>query len=233
MLRHVTRLWTDALDFIYPPRCLACAAGEQAPETPHLCVACLQALDAEPMPPPVDFVEQFLRRGLQKAFDECRAAWHYSEKMQRLVHAMKYEGKLSIARLLAKGMSMRMNHLNHAPGESMVIVPVPMHARRRRERGYNQSALLASELSKWWKLRVDAKSLRRVRDTLQQALLSAEERHRNVEDAFAATPPDAFVNKTVFLIDDVVTTGSTMNACAQALKSAGAARVCVLAAARA
>lgn len=233
MLRRLSRLGAAIIDFVYPPQCLACSADEHAPESPHLCATCLDALYTEAVPPPFDLAAQFIHRGLRVYFEECLAAWPFSEKVQRLMHAMKYEGKRSLARLLAKGMSTRIAHLHGESPDSTVIVPVPMHPRRRRERGYNHSALLANELSNLWKMPVNVKALRRVRDTPQQALLSADERRRNVQDAFAVKPPGAFVNKRILLIDDVVTTGSTINACANALKSAGAVRVWVIAAARA
>jgi ComF family protein len=135
--------------------------------------------------------------------------------------------------LLAKGMSARIGPLTFSTPENAVLVPVSMHPRRQRERGYNQSALLARELSKLWTIALEVDALRRVRDTPQQALLSAEERRHNVKDAFVVKQAGVFMGKTILLIDDVVTTGSTINACAEALKSAGASRVCVLAAARA
>jgi len=146
---------------------------------------------------------------------------------------MKYEAKLSIARLLAKGMCERIDLSNFVTLSDVILAPVPLHPRRRRERGYNQSELLAKELAKAWNIPLNAKALRRARDTAQQALLSAEERHSNVQGAFTISPPDFFKSKNVLLIDDVLTTGSTVNACAEALKAAGAVRVLVLALARA
>jgi ComF family protein len=167
------------------------------------------------------------------SFDECHAAWPYSEKMQRLIHAMKYEGKPSIARLLAKGISSRVHHLNLSSRENVVIVPVPMHSRRQRERGYNQSALIAFELAALWNLPVNSKSLYRIRDTPPQALLSGDERLQNVQDAFRVQPATVFVSWDILLVDDVVTTGSTIDACAQALKMNGARCVYIVAAAHA
>ncbi len=233
MLRRFIRLWDEVLDFVYPPKCLACFADEHARGTPHLCKGCFESLYAETVPAPIDYSEQFTNLGRQTSFDECHAAWPYSEKMQRLIHAMKYDGKPSIARLLAKGISSRVNHLKLPSRENVVIVPVPMHSRRQRERGYNQSALIAIELAALWKLPVNTKSLRRMRDTPQQALLSADERRRNVHDAFRVQPATAFVSRDILLVDDVVTTGSTVNACAEALRAGGVLRIFIAAAAHA
>jgi ComF family protein len=233
MIHHLSRLWNDALDFIYPPQCIICSAGEHAPQTPHLCQPCLNVLFDEPVPPPFDLAAQLSDRGVKSFFDESYAAWPFSEMVQKLVHAMKYEDKPLMARLLARGMSQRIDLDHRFSFFEFILAPVPMHPRRRRERGYNQSELLAQEMAGAWDMPLNTKALRRARDTVQQALLSAEERRSNVEGAFAIKPPDFFKNKNVILIDDVLTTGSTVNACAEALKTAGAVRVLVLTVARA
>ncbi len=233
MLHHFARLWNDTLDFIYPPQCILCSAGEHAQQTYHLCETCLDSLFNEPIPPPLDIAEQLSERGVKPFFDESYAAWSFSEMVQKLVHAMKYEAKPSMARLLARGICERIDLNSHASLSDAVLAPVPMHPRRRRERGYNQSELLAKEMAVTWTLPLNTQALRRARDTVQQALLSAEERHSNVKGAFAINPPDVFRNKHVLLIDDVLTTGSTANACAEALRYAGAIRISVLAVARA
>jgi ComF family protein len=222
------------LDFIYPPQCLICAAAEHATLTPHLCEGCVHALFAEPSVPPFDLRDSLDRHGTSPPVDACHAAWPFSETMQKIVHAMKYGSKPSLGRLLAKGMSRRIDGRMFCRSPESVIAPVPMHTRRQRERGYNQSAVLARELARCWNLPLNLKALRRRRDTVQQALLpTAAERHINVQDAFHVKPLEVFAHKTVLLVDDVVTTGSTANSCAEALKSAGATRVYVLAAARA
>lgn len=244
MLRCLTRFVAEAMDFVYPPQCLICSAGERTPETPHLCSACLAALHAEAPPPAIGFAAQIApapagppglaaARGLVAYVDECHAAWPFSEKMQQVVHAMKYDGKRSLARLLARGMATRLVRDKDAMRGNTVIVPVPMHRRRQRERGYNHSALLAGELARLWHLPLEARALRRVRDTLQQALLPAADRPRNVDGAFAVKPPNAFGDLSILLVDDIVTTGSTANSCARVLKDAGAVCVCVMAVARA
>jgi len=233
MLHHLTRLWNDTLDFIYPPHCIACSVGEHSSQTHLLCQACLDSLHDEPLPPQFDLAGQLSERGVKPFFDESYAAWSFSERVQKLVHAMKYEAKSSMARVLARGICERIDLNNHASLSDVVLAPVPMHPRRRRERGYNQSELLAEEMAGVLGMPLNTKALRRARDTEQQALLSAEERHSNVKGAFAIRPPDFFKSKNVLLIDDVLTTGSTVNACAEALKAAGAVRVLVLAVARA
>jgi ComF family protein len=108
-----------------------------------------------------------------------------------------------------------------------VVVPVPLHHSRRRERGYDQSALLARGVARRLDLVYDDQVLRRARRTRQQTNLDARDRRRNVEDAFKSTMP--LEDETILLVDDVITTGSTMEAAAVALRKTGAAQVHALA----
>jgi ComF family protein len=144
------------------------------------------------------------------------------------VHSLKYHGVRAAAPQLGQLLTQYL--MSHpVPGE--VMVPVPLHSRRLRSRGYNQSALLAREVSKLTGLPVREDLLARVKDAPPQVrTASLQERRRNVSDSFECIG-DA-VRRAVLLVDDVVTTGSTMSACAAALKSAGATSVWGLALAR-
>jgi len=141
--------------------------------------------------------------------------------MREAVHRLKYGNLRAVAAPLAGLMG---EYLESSPLEAEVLVPVPLHPRRLRERGYNQSALLANELAKLIGLPVDETSLRRVKFVLPQARTgSVEERRTNVAGVFACT--GGVKGKRVVLIDDVSTSGATLNSCASALKSAGASAV--------
>ena len=109
---------------------------------------------------------------------------------------------------------------HHYDLDADVLVPVPLHFSRVKERGYNQSELLANELGKLLGLPINNSTLQRIRKTKSQMRLGAEERHKNVIGAFACADKQ-LVNQKVLLIDDVCTTGSTLDACAAALKQAG------------
>ena len=110
----------------------------------------------------------------------------------------------------------------------MVLVPVPLHPRRRLERGYNQTELLARELQRRTRLEVAARALVRRKETAPQAGLSAAARRRNVTGAFAVRQRPRVAGRVVVLLDDVWTTGATALACARILKEAGAAEVRLL-----
>lgn len=142
--------------------------------------------------------------------------------MRKAIHQLKYRNLKAIAPCLAELLAdyLRSNPL---PGE--VIVPVPLHPRRLRERGYNQSSLLARELSKRIDVPVIEDCLIRVKQAQPQVrAINAEERRRNVVDAFVCRE-GSVRGKQVILIDDVCTSGATLESCAVALKSKGATSV--------
>ena len=145
-----------------------------------------------------------------------------------MIHALKYQnlraGAPALGRLLAR-------YLESKPMDAELLVPVPLHPHRERKRGYNQSELLARELGKLVDRQVDTRLLRRTKDTLPQVSLGGhEERKRNIEGAFECVSDVA--GQHILLIDDVVTTGSTISAAAAALKDSGAKKVWGLALAR-
>jgi ComF family protein len=141
---------------------------------------------------------------------------------ESVVHALKYQGWPAVAGAMAR----RMGSLRFPPDvehERAALVPVPLAASRLRERGYNQSAELARALGAVWGLPVRDNLLERVRATKTQTRLTPGERHRNVSGAFRARAErDALRGLHLVLVDDVVTTAATLNACAAALHAGGA-----------
>jgi ComF family protein len=117
-------------------------------------------------------------------------------------------------------------------GQINLVLPVPLAPSRQRQRGYNQAALLAYPLALWLGLPYNRRALRRVRETTSQVGLSLNQRRENVSGAFQARP-EAVAGRCVLLVDDVLTTGSTLDAAAQALKQAGASQVFALVVSRA
>jgi ComF family protein len=121
--------------------------------------------------------------------------------------------------------------LNACPAE--LIVPVPLHPKRLRWRGFNQSVLLARQVSAVYKLPLDPFVLQRYRETPPQTQLNEEERHKNMRGAFVADPDRPVSGKTILLVDDVYTSGATVNECSRTLKQSGAKEIYVLTLARA
>jgi ComF family protein len=148
--------------------------------------------------------------------------WATSGSGQRIIHALKYDGWWRAA----DGMSTRMARLAwplDVVEERTALVPVPLAASRQRQRGYNQSECLARALAVSWGVPVRTDVLERARETQTQTRLSPEERIRNVRGAFRALPAarTGLGGAHVVLVDDVVTTAATLNACAGALHAAG------------
>jgi ComF family protein len=164
-------------------------------------------------------------RRTPRVIDRARAIGAYDGALRAVVHALKYEGRRSLARPL--GRLMRERGADMLAGAAWVV-PVPLHASRKRHRGFNQAADLARHMG------VPVLSaLRRVRATPTQTGLPAARRHGNLRDAFAPTRACATaVGAVVVLVDDVSTTGATLDACARTLKQAGVAEVRALTAAR-
>ena len=149
--------------------------------------------------------------------------WATVDTGQRIVHSLKYEGWWRVA----DGAAMRMARLDWPADvleERVALVPVPLAASRQRQRGYNQSECLARALAPLWKVPVRSDVLVRSRTTQTQTRLTPEERVRNVHGAFSATAATRTMLRGahVVLVDDVVTTAATLNACAAVLHDAGA-----------
>ncbi|MBE7550212.1 MAG: ComF family protein [Anaerolineales bacterium] len=154
--------------------------------------------------------------------DGIRSAAQFEDNPIRpAIHFLKYRNHTAVASILATLLAAAYRRYQLAVD---VLMPVPLHAARFRERGYNQSELLASAMGHRLNLPVDTKALYRTRATKSQMTLGVHERHQNVAEAFACSHVD-LSGQTVLLIDDVCTTGSTLDACAGALKKKGVAAV--------
>lgn len=157
--------------------------------------------------------------------DRARAIGAYDGPLRAIIHAFKYEGRRSLAKPLAR--LMRDRGMDVLAGATCVV-PIPLHASRRRHRGFNQATDLARRLP----LPV-VQALRRTRATPTQTSLPAARRHGNVRSAFALTRAGRSLSgSTIVLVDDVSTTGATLEACARVLKDAGVREVRALTAAR-
>jgi len=158
----------------------------------------------------------------QAAIDGIRSPFRFEGAMREAIHKFKYQNLRSLAAPLA---SMLQEYLVTSPLDVDVLVPVPLHRKRLRERGYNQARLLAKELGKLINIPVIDDVLVRQRHTLPQArTATVEERKLNIADSFTCRD-NRLRNRQVLLLDDVATSGATLDACAAALKSNGAASV--------
>ncbi len=205
--------WNKAVALkIHPPRCSSCGIPFHSfqDDSEHLCGDCIL------QPPP---------------YSGARSFGYYSGELSALIHGLKFHGRRNLVELLAPLLAEIFSE-NWTRGDFNVVVPVPLHARRQRERGYNQSRLLAQALS----LRIAipcSDRLRRIRHTVPQVGLTDIQRRENVRKAFECKDSGENPGARVLLVDDVMTTGATVASAAQALLDAGALRVSVLTLARA
>jgi ComF family protein len=158
----------------------------------------------------------------EPAFERLRSFGAYDAELRQLIVLLKYNKIRPLAQLLG-GWLATVVEQNPALAEVDALVPVPLHPRRRRARGYNQAELLAHELVKWLKKPVAPRALERIKDTPSQTGLTPLQRIENVRGAFACRAKLDLGR--ILLVDDVCTTGATLNACARTLKRAGAGEV--------
>lgn len=175
------------------------------------------------------------RRGAARrdefAFVQARSFASHEGTLRALIQRLKYDGYRPLAKPLGRFLAEAVRRLDQQSFD--VLVPVPLHRRRERGRGFNQAALLAVHLSRLRNLPLAANDCVRVRDTPPQTGLRAAERRKNVAGAFHVPQPQRVRGRRVLLVDDVLTTGATAHACAQALRDAGARGVWVATLARA
>lgn len=191
------------MDLLFPPHCIGCERVGSL-----LCPHCLAAVAA---PPPREC----------DGLDGVCVAAEYDGAIGAAIRALKYDHQSRLAEPLG---SLLTRAVRRAGWPVEVIVPVPLHAARLLDRGYNQAKLVSLYLARALAVPIDCEAVRRVRDTPSQVNLNAQERRLNVEGAFESHP-EAVRGRTVLVVDDVLTTGATLGACAEALRLAGAAEV--------
>jgi ComF family protein len=218
------------LDLLFPPRCVGCQRMGA-----WLCPACLGEVERVPGPACARCGRPFRGGGLCPAcraaafaLQQVRAPFFFDGVVQRAVHELKYRGRRVLAGPLG---GLLADYLRGLGWPAAAIVPVPLHRQRERARGYNQSAVLARVLAAQVGWPLQEAGLVRRRDTRPQVGLDGPARQENVRGAFAWEAPSPPPPR-VLLLDDVYTTGATMEACAEALREAGAQEVRGLALAR-
>jgi ComF family protein len=224
---HARRFSSSLLDFIYPLHCLGCELWQAPGDRQALCGACIRFLQATPGP---------LLAGCANCShrpDGCleRVLADFSNVVEAAIHSLKFNGIKKIGPLLGRQIgASRELELQLQLNTLDLLVPVPLHPARQRERGFNQAQLIGMGLSVNLEIPVDSGCLHRHRSTVQQARLEAGDRLTNTQGAFRAKrPPNRLAVSTeagtIGLVDDVATTGATLAACSVALKQQTDARI--------
>ena len=223
------RFFCALLDFVYPPSCILC--GERIENDIPICPSCWEGfLEARALGVHRGGGD-FSHLTGQLYFDRVITGWTYTPEMELLIHRVKYERGRRLGVLLGRALGEVLWEFFEGWQEG-VMVPVPLHGVRRRERGYNQSELLCRGLARTISVPILSKLLVRRRNTRSQTRLNAQERQENVGGAFSVHRPESVRGKNVLLVDDVCTTGATMSSCAAVLKEAGARQIVGVALAR-
>ncbi len=232
----VARAAGAVADFLLPPACLAC----QRPLSSHdaICAGCWSKIDfiRAPLcdrlgiPLPFDIGGPMISAAAEADppdFDRARAVARFDGVMRELVHDLKFRDRHDSRRLFGRWLAEAGTELL---ADADIVLPVPLTRGRLLARRFNQSAVLAQEVARLTGVRFEPQALRRTRRTLPQVGLSRRQRRDNVSGAFAVAEAQsaAVSGARLVLVDDVITTGATVGACARALKRAGAARVDVL-----
>jgi len=237
------RNWADAaLSFVYPEVCQLCGEQRATPRQGYVCPACRRKVRfIKPpfcrrcgLPYPGEFTAEFECsncREMEFHFCWARSAVETRSPVLDVIHRYKYNRQLWFEPFLADLLvGMAAPVLREEPWDG--IVPVPLHPLKQREREFNQAERLGRHLAAATGIPLRPRWLKRVKSTQTQTRLARPERAVNVHNAFAVGKADEVKGKRLVLLDDVLTTGATTNACAQVLVKAGAERVCVWTVAR-
>jgi len=232
-----------ALDTVLPPLCHLCKASIPDTREELLCDHCLEKCYRIQSPLCLVCGIPFLTsQGIDHVCGRCqtapppfraaRAAFLYEASVKELIHRFKYGHKVLLAHPIGCFIARYLSEFV-VEVEPDLLMPIPLHRTRLRERCFNQAQLLGEVLAKMWDIPLSIGNLQRVRQTVPQTNLTADERARNVRGAFAMSEPAQIQGKRVLLVDDVLTTGSTVAECSRVLHAGGAEAVCVVTACRA
>lgn len=243
VLNSFLELKDDILDFIYPQHCAVCKKHLKREER-DVCEACWNSLVTLPdpfCPYCKSFVEHGVNPGEEIKCSLCvstgktiedhkialvRSLGRFDDYYKELIHRFKYGKKIPLGKRLAQRLGETINgDSDLKTRNSCFLIPVPLHKSRYRERGFNQSEIIAEEISKIIGLSVLKNVLKRKKNTKDQTNLSPQQREENVRGAFVVSQPEMINGKNIILVDDVITTGATLNECARMLKQAGAERI--------
>lgn len=242
LINAIQNVFSGLVDILYPRRCFACDNSLHQEVNTYICINCLEQINKAR-------VRRCAKCGFELGqgittsnngcpecentylkFDNCFFVSNNKNPIKNLIHQLKYKKHICLATPLS---SLLINLLSQEIiCEIDLIVPVPLHLKKKQKRGFNQSELMAKQISRKLSLPISINNLHRVKNTLSQTQLSRQQRYNNVYGAFKVKKPKDFFKKNVLLVDDVFTTGATASECTKSLKNARVNKVFLLALAR-
>lgn len=242
-IQSVRTLPDSLFSLFFPASCRVCRHSIERFTTTPVCAACVNAVracpDARCRKCGLFLQTATVLHGLATCrvcrsgafvFEQARSFAWYDDTLRTLIHLLKYQGFQPLAKPLGAWLGSLTTEFERQQFD--LVIPVPLHVKRQRQRGFNQAALLAAHVSQAQGIPLGARNCVRVRDTRPQTGLRAAERRKNVAGAFQVPRAESVKGRRVLLIDDVMTTGATVNSCARALLDAGAQGVWVVTLAR-
>lgn len=232
LMLHITSLFWASLDWLYPPRCCNCERRGFV-----LCEACFAEI--EPLYGILCQKCGYPIMGRGRLCEDCRItpppftqmrSWaSFSGPLKEAVHALKYKRNLAMGSLLAKPL---VEVVKKSGWQIDLVVPIPLSRSRLRSRGYNQAALISHQLAAELNIKHSSTAVKRIKNTSTQIDNDVNKRFTNLLDAFYANPA-TLKKRNILIVDDVITTGATMQNCTKALLKAGAENIYCLSVARA
>lgn len=209
-------LYEKILNLIYPPNCVICGKNNEE----YLCKKCENKLE--------QYAINKIDNYLNKNFTKHAYVFKYEGKIRNLIIDYKFNEKSYLCELFVKFL-IKNKKICRFLETYDIIMPVPIHKKRKAQRGYNQSALIARKLAeKFEKLQIEENNLEKQKNTIEQSKLTKKQRIENAKNVYKINNKEKIKNKSVILIDDIYTTGSTANECAKVLKENGAKNIVII-----
>ena len=242
LVSAIRDIFLGLLDVLYPRHCFACDKSLHEEKNTYICESCLEIIETTE-------AKRCSKCGLKLGsgitssskgcpegknnklrFEKCFFVSDNTEPVKTLIHQFKYKKHTCLATPLGYLLTNLLYQKTIC--EIDFVVPVPLHWKKKQERGFNQSELMAKKICNELSIPISINNLHRVKNTLSQTQLSRIQRQKNVKSAFKVKNPEKFYQKNVLLVDDVLTTGMTASECAKSLENAGTNNVFLIALAR-
>lgn len=226
MIKSLSSLWSGMLHFIYPSLCEGCGKTLLSQEE-VLCIECVALLPLT-MYHRIAENQTAQRFAGRISFQNATSLAYYTKDglLQYLLQQFKYRGNKRVGLFLGKKLGITLKKANWSAGID-IVVPVPLHTKKTKSRGYNQSEIIAQKVAEVLNVSIESQNLIRIKNTDTQTSKSRAERAENMKNAFLVKESSAFAGKHILLLDDVLTTGATIEGCVAALSTVAGIKISI------